>query len=89
MLLDTGTEEIAHIEMLSTAVALNLYGAPNELKDQVAKDSPFMEQVMGGANPRHILSSGLGAMAVDSCGVPFNGPWIVGSGNLAAECTPM
>ena len=85
MLLDTGTEEIAHIEMLSTAVALNLDGAPNELKDQVAKESPFMEQVMGGANPRHILSSGLGAMAVDSNGVPFNGSWIVGSGNLAAD----
>ena len=85
MLLDTGTEEIAHIEMLSTAVALNLDGAPNELKDQVAKESPFMEQVMGGANPRHILSSGLGAMAVDSSGVPFNGSWIVGSGNLAAD----
>jgi Mn-containing catalase len=27
MLLDTGTEEISHIEMLSTAVALNLEGA--------------------------------------------------------------
>ncbi|UZH54215.1 manganese catalase family protein [Salinimicrobium tongyeongense] len=85
MLLDTGTEEMAHIEMLATAVALNLEGAPNELKDKVAGDSPFMEQVMGGANPRHILSSGLGAMATDSCGVPFNGSWIVGSGNMAAD----
>jgi Mn-containing catalase len=28
MLLATGTEELAHIEMLATAVALNLEGAP-------------------------------------------------------------
>jgi Mn-containing catalase len=28
MLLNTGTEEIGHVEMLSTAVALNLEGAP-------------------------------------------------------------
>lgn len=36
MLLETGTEEMAHIEMLSTAVALNLETASNDLKDQVA-----------------------------------------------------
>ena len=36
MLLDTGTEEIAHIEMLCTAVALNLEGATHELRDKIA-----------------------------------------------------
>ncbi len=85
MLLDTGTEEMAHIELLATAVALNLEGASNELKDDIASGSPFMEQVMGGANPRHILSSGMGAMAVDASGVPFNGSWVMGTGNLAAD----
>ena len=84
MLLETGTEEIAHIEMLATAVALNLEGATNDVKDEAAKD-PFMEQIMGGANPRHILSSGMAAMAVNSNGVPFNGSWIVGTGNLATD----
>ncbi len=85
MLLDTGTEEIAHIEMLATAVALNLEGAPNGVKDEMAADDPFLEQIMGGANPRHILSSGLGALATDSCGVPFNGSWIIDTGNIAAN----
>ena len=84
MLLETGTEEIAHIEMLATAVALNLEGAGNDLKDEIAKD-PFMEQIMGGADPRHLLSSGMAAMATDSNGVPFNGSWVVGTGNLAAD----
>lgn len=85
MLLETGTEEISHIEMLATAVALNLETAPNDLKDEMAGNDPFLEKVMGGANPRHILSSGMAAMAVDSNGVPFNGSWVIGTGNLAAD----
>ncbi|ARS35416.1 manganese catalase family protein [Pontibacter actiniarum] len=84
MLMETGTEEIAHIEMLATAVALNLEGAPMSLKDEMAQDK-VIGAVMGGMNPRHVLSSGLAAMAVDSNGVPFNGSWVVGSGNLAAD----
>jgi len=85
MLLETGTEELAHIEMLATAVALNLETAPNQLKDDMAADSPILEAIMGGADPRHFLSAGLSAMATDSNGVPFNGSWVVGSGNLAAD----
>ncbi|UOQ74258.1 manganese catalase family protein [Hymenobacter cellulosilyticus] len=84
MLLETGTEEMAHIEMLATAVALNLEGAPTSLKDEMAKDK-MIGAVMGGMDPRHFLSSGLAAMAVDANGVPFNGSWVVGSGNTAAD----
>lgn len=85
MLLDTGTEEIAHIEMLATAVAKNLEGASHNVKEEMADKNPAVEAVLGGRDPRHILSSGMGAMAVDSNGVPFNGSWVVGSGNLAAD----
>lgn len=85
MLLETGTEELAHIEMLATAVALNLEGAAPALQEQAAKDNPAVAAVLGGMDPRHYLSTGLGAMAADSNGVPFTGAWIVGSGNLAAD----
>ncbi|WP_143959254.1 manganese catalase family protein [Litoribacter populi] len=85
MLLETGTEEMAHIEMLATAVALNLETANNDLKDKMAGKDPLLEAIMGGANPRHILSSGMAAMATDSNGVPFNGSWVVGTGNLASD----
>ena len=85
MLLDTGTEEISHIEMLCTAVALNLEGATHELKDKIAGENPIVSNILGGMDPRHVLSSGLAAMAVDSNGVPFNGSWVVGSGNIAAD----
>jgi Mn-containing catalase len=85
MLLDTGTEEMAHIEMLATAVALNLEGASSALKDKMATSNPIVESVLGGKDPRHVLSAGLGAMAADSNGVPFNGSWVVSSGNIAAD----
>ena len=46
MLLDTGTEEISHIEMLCTAVALNLEGATNELKDKIAGENPIVSSIL-------------------------------------------
>lgn len=85
MLLETGTEEISHIEMLATAVALNLEGASTALKEKMASSNPLIESVLGGKDPRHVLSAGLGAMAADANGVPFNGSWVVSSGNLAAD----
>lgn len=85
MLLDTGTEEIAHIEMLATAVCLNLEGAPSSVIETIVGDDPVMEKIVGGGDPRHFLSGGLGAMAADANGVPFNGSWVVSSGNLAAD----
>lgn len=85
MLLETGTEELAHIEMLATAVALNLEGADGALKESVAKENPAVGAVLGGMDPRHYLSGGLGALAADSNGVPFNGSWVVSSGNIAAD----
>lgn len=85
MLLETGTEEIAHVEMLATAVAMNLEGASLALKEKMAASNPLIESVMGGKDPRHVLSAGLGAMAADSNGVPFNGSWVVSSGNIAAD----
>ncbi|WP_375445454.1 manganese catalase family protein [uncultured Fibrella sp.] len=85
MLMDTGTEEIAHIEMLATAVALNLEGASSSVIDTIVGNDPIMEKIVGGGDPRHFLSGGLGAMAADANGVPFNGSWVVSSGNIAAD----
>jgi Mn-containing catalase len=85
MLLHTGTEELAHIEMLATAVALNLEGASTAAKEAMAQQDSVVGAILGGTDVRHLLSAGLGAMASDANGVPFNGSWIVSSGNLAAD----
>jgi Mn-containing catalase len=84
MLLATGTEEIAHIEMLATAVALNLEGAPLSLQEDGARD-PNVAAILGGMNLRHILSTGLAATPEDTNGVPFNASHVYASGNLAAD----
>jgi Mn-containing catalase len=84
MLLSTGTEEIGHIEMLATAVALNLEGAPLSLQEDGARDS-MVRAVMGGLNLRHILSTGLAATPENANGVPFNASHVYASGNIAAD----
>jgi len=83
MLLNTGTEEIAHIEMLATAVALNLEGAP--LEQEEAAEDPMIEAVLGGMNPRHVLSTAMCALPTDANGVPFDCSHVYASGNGAAD----
>lgn len=93
MLLHTATEEIGHIEMLATAVALNLDAAPASLQEDGASDG-IVGAVMGGSSARagieslihkNLLSGGLAAMPMDSDGVPFNMSHIYASGNVAAD----
>jgi len=85
MLLNTGTEEIGHIEMLATAVALNLEGASTSLQEEIAGKNGTVEAILGGQDPRHVLSAGLAAMPVDSNGNPFNGSWVVATGNVGSD----
>lgn len=85
LLLHTGTEEIGHIEMLATAVAKNLENAPLSLQEEMAAQNPMVESILGGMQPRQLLSAGLHAMPVDANGVPFTGGYIVASGNLAGD----
>lgn len=85
MLLNTGTEEIAHIEMLATAVALNLEGSPAVVQEAAAKQNPMIAAMMGGMSMRQYLSAGMAALASDGEGVPFDGSHVYASGNIAAD----
>ncbi|GGD98643.1 catalase [Aureimonas endophytica] len=84
LLLNTATEELGHIEMLATAVALNLEKAPLSLQEDVSADA-VGGAVLNGMDMRHILSTGLAALPADSNGVPFDMSHIYASGNLAAD----
>jgi Mn-containing catalase len=86
LLMNTAAEELGHIEMLATAVAMNLEGAPLGLKEEIAGD-PIGGAVLGGINLKNLLSAGLSAMPVDSDGVPFDMSHIYASGNIAADMT--
>lgn len=83
MLLHTGTEEMAHIEMLATAVALNLEGAPLEM-EAAAKD-PIVMAKLGGMNVQHAITTCMAAMPVDASGVPFNASHVYATGNIAHD----
>lgn len=84
MLLDIGTEEMAHVEMLATMIARLLEGAPVGTQEDMAKD-PIIGAIMGGMNPQHIIVSGLGATPTDSVGFPWNARYIIASGNMMAD----
>ena len=67
-------EEIGHIEMLATAMALNLDKAPVSEQDAGAADG-IVGSIMGVINgmlQRQILSTGLSAYPADADGVPCN-----------------
>src|SRR5690606_6202665 len=85
MLLQTGAEEIGHIEMLSTAVALNLQNAPLSFQEEMATKNGAVAAVLGGMNARHVLSTGLAALPVNADGVPFDCSHVYASGNIAAD----
>ena len=85
MLLDIGTEEIGHVEMLATMVARLLEKAPlGPLENQVVAD-PTVAAVVGGMDVQHAIVAGAGARPVDSNGNPWQGAFVTASGNLMAD----
>ncbi len=84
MIMDIATEEIGHVEMLSTMVARLLEGAPS---DQTAKSvqDPALAAVVGGMDFQQAIVGGGGALPSDSNGYPWNGRYIIASGNLLAD----
>ncbi|MFD1039601.1 manganese catalase family protein [Virgibacillus byunsanensis] len=84
LLMDTGAEELAHIEMLATMIARLLDGAPDVELDEAAQN-PVVAAILGGSNPQHSIVSGLGAMPSDSVGNRWTADYIIASGNLLAD----
>ena len=85
MIMDIGTEEIGHVEMLTVMIARLLEGAPSETQAAAAAANPALAAVLGGMNPQHAIVSGGGALPANSQGVPWNAGYIVASGNLLTD----
>jgi Mn-containing catalase len=85
LIMDVATEEIGHVEMLATMVARLLEDAPSEVTAQAVADDPVIAAVIGGMDPQQAIVSGGGPTLSDSNGVPWNGRFIVASGNLMAD----
>jgi Mn-containing catalase len=96
LLLDIGTEEISHVEMLANMIGQLLRDVPVEDQQQAARQSSIMSSIAAMANPKtamiaaamnpqHAIVSGLGATPNDSVGFPWTARYIVASGNLLAD----
>lgn len=94
MLLDIGTEEIAHVEMLATMIARLLEQSPVEAQEEAAKNSVIgaalggsnmQDVILAGMNPQHAIVSGGGATPTDSVGYPWTSRYTIASGNLLAD----
>jgi Mn-containing catalase len=86
LLLDTGTEEIAHVEMLATCVGLLLEGcSPEEQEEATKGNGAGKGSLITAANPQHIIATAGGAAPQDAMGNPWNGSYINASGNLVAD----
>jgi Mn-containing catalase len=95
MILDIGTEEIAHVEMLATMIARLLETSPVEVREEAAQNNSVVGSVLGGGdtqeailagmNPQHAIVTGMGAAPTDSVGYPWNARYTIASGNLLAD----
>jgi Mn-containing catalase len=84
LLLDVGTEEMGHVEMICTMIARLLEKSPLS-QEEAAKGNPMVGAIYSGQLPAHYIHSGGGPLPVDSSGVPWNGSYITASGNLMAD----
>jgi Mn-containing catalase len=85
LILDVGTEELAHVEMLSLMIARLLEGAPVETTAKACAGNPVLAAIVGGQNPEHAIIGGGGPLLADSTGQAWSGKYIVASGNLYAD----
>ncbi len=85
LIMDIATEEIGHVEMIATMIARLLEGAPATDSTKNALGDPVVAAVMGGMDPQQAIVSGGGANLADSNGTPWNGKYVVASGNLLAD----
>jgi Mn-containing catalase len=96
LLLDIGTEEISHVEMVATMIGQLLADVPVEDQQAAARQRSLVSSLAAMANPKaalmsaamnpqHLIVSGLGAAPNDSVGFPWTARYIVASGNLLAD----
>jgi Mn-containing catalase len=85
LLLDMGTEAMAHVEMICTMITRLLQDAPMSAREAIDVDGTPAPAVLGGLNPAHLINAGAGPLPMDSNGVPWSGSYVTSSGNLLAD----
>jgi len=87
MLLDIATEELSHLEVIGTAVAMLNKGAKGELAEGVNAEAELYRSIHGAGNDSHLtqILYGGGPALTNSGGVPWNASYIDSRGEPTAD----
>ncbi|MGN6085647.1 manganese catalase family protein [Trinickia sp.] len=87
MLLDIATEELSHLEIIGSIVAMLNRGAKGELAEAVDGQAELYRKLNGAGNDSHVTQVlyGAGAPLTNSAGVPWNAGYIDTIGEPTAD----
>src|SRR6201999_4098573 len=87
MLLDIATEELSHLEIIGTIVALLNKGAKGALAEGADEQAEMYRTITGGGNDSHVTQVlyGGGAPLTNSAGVPWTAAYIDTIGDPTAD----
>ncbi|WP_354681649.1 manganese catalase family protein [Cupriavidus plantarum] len=87
MLLDIATEELSHLEIVGSIIAMLNRGAKGELAEGVQSEADLYRSMTGAGNDSHVtqLLFGGGPALVNSAGVPWTAAYIDSIGEPTAD----
>lgn len=87
MLLDIATEELSHLEVIGSLVAMLNRGAKGELAEAVDSEAELFRALQGAGNDSHVTQVlfGGGPALINSAGVPFSGAYVDSIGEPTAD----
>jgi len=87
MLLDIATEELSHLEVIGTIVAMLMKGQKGKLAEGAMEQAELYRDISGGGNDSHITQVlyGAGAPLTNSAGVPWTAAYIDTIGEPTAD----
>jgi Mn-containing catalase len=87
MLFDIATEELSHLEVIGSIVAMLNKGAKGQLAEAVEQEADLYRSLTGGGNDSHITSLlyGGGPALTNSAGVPWSAAYIDTIGEPTAD----
>jgi Mn-containing catalase len=95
MLIDIATEELSHLEVIGTIVAMLNKGAKGRIAEGVSSEAELYREISGGGNDSHVTQVlyGGGPAFTNSAGVPWTAAYVDSIGdpscdlrsNIAAE----
>jgi Mn-containing catalase len=87
MLLDIATEELSHLEVIGSLVAMLNRGAKGQLAETTDQQAEMYRALQGAGNDSHVthILCGGGPALINSAGVPFSGAYVDSIGEPTAD----